>query len=270
MPEWFEVLILALIEGITEFLPISSTGHMLLVENWLSHEQSEVFFAVIQSGAVLAVLLVFTGRVREMLTRLDQKETREYVAKLVSAFFLTAVGGVALKKLGFKLPKNPVPIALATLLGGILILIIERMVRDKNLRDTVTWPVAIAVGLGQLLAVVFPGLSRSGSTIMMALALGVARRPATEFSFLLGIPTLLSAAALEVFGAFRHPETTGPVNWSMVLFGTAIAAVTAFIVVKWLLRFIQSHTFVGFGWYRIGLGILTLALIKYLPHASKL
>ena len=102
MPEWFEVLILALIEGITEFLPISSTGHMLLVENWLSHEQSEVFFAVIQSGAVLAVLLVFTGRVREMLTRLDQKETREYVAKLVSAFFLTAVGGVALKKLGFK------------------------------------------------------------------------------------------------------------------------------------------------------------------------
>jgi len=92
MPEWFEVLILALIEGITEFLPISSTGHMLLVANWLSHEQSEVFFAVIQSGAVLAVLLVFATRVKEMLTQWQQKETRDYVMKLVTAFFLTAVG----------------------------------------------------------------------------------------------------------------------------------------------------------------------------------
>jgi undecaprenyl-diphosphatase len=144
------------------------------------------------------------------------------------------------------------------------------MVRGKNLRETVTWPVAIAVGVGQLLAVVFPGLSRSGSTIMMALALGVARKPATEFSFLLGIPTLLSAAALETVSALKHPEVTGPVNWGMVIFGTVIAAITAFMVVKWLLRFIQSHTFVGFGWYRIGLGILTLALIRYLPHAAKL
>ncbi len=270
MPEWFEVLILALIEGITEFLPISSTGHMLLVANWLSHEQSEVFFAVIQSGAVLAVLLVFATRVKEMMTQWQQKETRDYVMKLVTAFFLTAVGGIALKKLGFKLPKDPMPIALATLIGGVLILVIEQMVRGKNLRETVTWPVAIAVGVGQLLAVVFPGLSRSGSTIMMALALGVARKPATEFSFLLGIPTLLSAAALETVSALKHPEVTGPVNWGMVIFGTVIAAITAFMVVKWLLRFIQSHTFVGFGWYRIGLGILTLALIRYLPHAAKL
>ena len=264
MPEWFEVLILALIEGITEFLPISSTGHMLLVDHWLKHPQSEVFFAVIQSGAVLAVLVVFTTRVREMLTRWREPDTRQYIAKLSAAFLLTAIGGVLLKKLHFKLPKDPIPIALATLIGGILILIIEYAIRGKSLRDSITWPVALAVGAGQLLAVIFPGLSRSGSTIMMALALGIARRPATEFSFLLGIPTLLSAAAMEIFSALKHPETTGPVDWNMVLLGTIVAAITAFIAVKWLLRFIQSHTFVGFGWYRIALGVLTLLLIKSL------
>jgi undecaprenyl-diphosphatase len=264
MPEWFEVLLLGLLEGITEFLPISSTGHMLLLDHWLKHAQPDVFFAVIQTGAVLAVLLVFTGRVKEMLTDWKNPVTRDFALKLFTAFVLTAIGGLILKKLHFKLPKDPMPIALATLIGGILIIWIEYAVRGKPLRDSVTWPVAIAIGVGQLLAVIFPGLSRSGSTIMIGIALGIARRPATEFSFLLGIPTLLSAAAVETLGALRHPEPGLAPNWAMIGFGTLVAAITAFIVVKWLLRFIQSHTFVGFGWYRIALGILTLALIKWL------
>lgn len=264
MPEWFEVLILGLIEGITEFLPISSTGHMLLADHWLKHKESDVFFAVIQTGAVLAVLLVFTGRVRQMLTQWRNPETRDYILKLLTAFILTAIGGLVLKKLHFKLPKDPMPIALATLIGGILIIWIEYAIRGMPLRETVTWPVAAAIGVGQLLAVVFPGLSRSGTTIMMGLALGIARRPATEFSFLLGIPTLLAAAVVETHSALKHPELTGHVDWGMIGLGTLVAAITAFIVVKWVLRFIQSHTFVGFGWYRIALGILTLVLIKSL------
>jgi undecaprenyl-diphosphatase len=264
MSEYVLAAILGVVEGITEFLPISSTGHMLLLEHWLRHPQPEVFFAVIQTGAVLAVILVFTGRVREMLTNWRDPETRQYIAKLLAAFVLTGIGGVILKKLDFKLPKDPMPIALATLIGGVLIIWIEYAIRGKETQQAISWPVAIAVGAGQLLAVIFPGLSRSGTTIMMGMAFGIARRPATEFSFLLGIPTLLAAAALETFGAIRHPEAGNPVNWNMIGFGTLIAAITAFIVVKWLLRFIQSHTFIGFGWYRVALGILTLLLIRSL------
>jgi undecaprenyl-diphosphatase len=132
MPEWFEVIILGLIEGITEFLPISSTGHMLLAENWLTHKQSELFLAVIQCGAVLAVLMVFTDRVKQLLLRWREPENQQYIAKLAAAFLLTAIGGLALKKLHFSLPKDPMPIALATLIGGILIVFIE-MAIDRQL-----------------------------------------------------------------------------------------------------------------------------------------
>ena len=262
MPEWFDVFILALIEGVTEFLPVSSTGHMLLAQHWLSHQQSELFLAVIQSGAVLAVILVFTERVKQMLLGWRDKETQQYIAKLAAAFFLTAVGGLLLKKMHFHLEKNPVPIALATLIGGILIIWIESAIRGKNLRETVTWPVALAVGVAQLLAVIFPGASRSGTTILMAMALGIARKPATEFSFLLGIPTLLAAGANEILSAVRHPDAAQPPNWGMIAFGTVIAAITAFIAVKWLLRYVQSHTFNPFGWYRIALGIIILVAVR--------
>jgi undecaprenyl-diphosphatase len=263
VPEWIEVFFLALIEGVTEFLPISSTGHMLLAQTWFSKKQDELFLAVVQSGAVLAVILVFTERLRQIFVRWREKETQQFVFKLAAAFLLTAVGGVILKKLDFRLPKNPEPVAMATLIGGILILGIESAIRGKNLRENVTWPVALAIGAGQLLAVIFPGLSRSGTTIMIALAIGIARRPATEFSFLLGIPTLLSAAALEVVSAIRHPEQHVQVNWLMIAWSTAVAAITAFIAVKWLLRYVQSHTFVGFGWYRIALGLIILAVVKF-------
>lgn len=264
MPEWFDVFILALIEGVTEFLPISSTGHMLLAQHWLTHKQSELFLAVVQSGAVLAVLMVFTARVKEMLLKWRERETQQYIAKLAAAFVLTAIGGIILKKMHFHLQKNAVPIALATLIGGIIIIWVESVIRRKNLHEAVTWPVALAIGVAQLLAVIFPGASRSGTTIIMAMALGIARRPATEFSFLLGIPTLLAAAANEILDAIRHPEAAGaPVNWGMVAWGTLVAAITAFIAVKWLLRYVQSHTFNPFGWYRIALGLIILAAVRF-------
>lgn len=261
LPEWVVVVILGLIEGITEFLPISSTGHMLLAQHWLPHPQSEVFLAVVQSGAVLAVLTVFAGRVQAMLTRWNEPANRDFILKLAVAFGLTVVGGLILKKLHFRLEKNAIPIAWATLVGGVLILGIEAALKGKNLRDEVTWPVAVAIGVGQLLAVVFPGLSRSGATILMALGMGVSRPKATEFSFLLGIPTLLAAGALEVVTAIRDPAGEH-VNWGLLALGTVVAAITAFASVKWLLRFIQTHTFNLFGWYRIILGGLILLLVK--------
>jgi undecaprenyl-diphosphatase len=265
MPEWFDVLILALIEGITEFLPISSTGHMLLAQNWLQHKQSELFLALVQSGAVLAVLVVFTQRVRDMLLKWRERETQQYIGKLAAAFLLTAIGGLILKKLHFHLEKNAVPIAVATLVGGILIVWVEAALKGRKLLETVTWPVALAIGVAQLLAVIFPGASRSGTTIIMAMALGIARGPATEFSFLLGIPTLLAAGANEILSAVRHPEAGATPNWGMIAFGTLVAAITAFISVKWLLRYVQSHTFTPFGWYRVALGVVILLLVRFLP-----
>ncbi|HYB44825.1 MAG TPA: undecaprenyl-diphosphate phosphatase, partial [Candidatus Methylomirabilis sp.] len=184
---------------------------------------------------------------------------RDYVLKLALAFAITGTGGLAAKRMGFALPKGTWPVAWATLVGGVVILAIERSVRDKRLDSRVTWTIAVVMGLAQILAAVFPGTSRAGATILIALALGLTRPAATEFSFLLGIPTLLTASGYEIFHELRHPGPE-PVVWSMVVLGTVVSAAVAFLVVRWLLRWVQTHTFNGFGWYRIALGLLMLAL----------
>jgi undecaprenyl-diphosphatase len=259
MPDWIAAVVLGIIEGVTEFLPISSTGHLLLAEN--SHvvpPQSELFNVVIQAGAVLAVFLVFSRRVKDLLFNLGDPETRDYLGKLTVAFVITGFGGLIAKKLGFTLPKDVWPIAWATLFGGVLILAIEWSSEERRLRDNITWTVAVAVGLAQLLAAVFPGTSRAGATILIAIALGLSRPAATEFSFLLGIPTLWAASAFEIYQELKHPGAD-PTDWRMVALGTIVSAIVAFLVVKWILRWVQSHTFVGFGWYRIALGLLMVA-----------
>ena len=259
MPEWLGVFLLGVIEGITEFLPISSTGHLLLVENaHLLPGQSDLFNITIQSGAALAVLAVFGGRLRDLLARIREPEAGGYLAKLLLAFAITGAGGLAIKRLGFMLPKEVAPIAWATLIGGVVILLVEWGLRGRAGRTEVTWAVAVAVGLAQLLAAVFPGTSRAASTIMIAMLLGLVRPAATEFSFLVGVPTLLAAGGFETLHALRHPEGP-PTKWDMLALGTVVSAVTAFVVVRWLLRWIQTHSFVPFGWYRIALGLLMLA-----------
>ena len=258
MPDWLAVVALGLIEGVTEFLPVSSTGHLLLVENagWLPR-QSDLFNVVIQSGTAVAVAVAFAGRLRELFVRRREAVARRFVLKLALAFAITGAGGLLAKRLGFTLPKDVAPVAWATLVGGIVILLVEWWVRARPLQHDVTWTVAGAVGAAQLLAAVFPGTSRSGATILVALALGLARPAATEFSFLLGAPTLLAAGAVETLHALRHP---GPAEtgWGMIALGTVVAAVAALVTVRWLLRFVQTHTFVGFGWYRIALGLVIL------------
>jgi undecaprenyl-diphosphatase len=134
---------------------------------------------------------------------------------------------------------------------------VERWLRGKPLRGEVTWGIAVAMGIAQLLAAVFPGTSRSGATILVALILGLARSAATEFSFLLGVPTLLAAGGYEALQAMRHPDPVAT-SWALVMLGTGVSALAALITVRWLLRFVQTHTFVGFGWYRIALGLVIL------------
>ena len=262
MPYWIAVVILAVVEGITEFIPVSSTGHLLLTEHLLKVHESDLFNIVIQCGAVLAVLPLFPQRLYKFVFEWRQKETRDYLLKILVAFVITGAVGFVLDKRGFKLEENLAPIAVALLVGGIAFLAIEWWLRGKKMSDEITWPIVIAVAIGQLIAAVFPGSSRSGSTIMLCLLLGLNRPAATEFSFLVGIPTMLAAGGLKIFKALHHPVAGAPhENWGVVLLATVIAAVVSFIAVKWLLRYVQTHTFNLFGWYRVALAILIFALL---------
>jgi undecaprenyl-diphosphatase len=258
VPPWLAVTILGVIEGVTEFLPISSTGHLLLVENagWVPR-QSDLFNITIQSGAALAVLLAFGGRLRDLLARLHEPAARAYLWKLGLAFAITGVGGLLIKRLGWSLPKETAPIAWATLIGGVAILGVEWALRGRPSVAHVTWAMAGAVGLGQLLAASFPGTSRSAATILIVMLLGLSRPVATEFSFLVGVPTLLAAGGLEMLQALRHPAGPPP-EWGLLALGAGVSAATAFAAVRWLLRWIQTHSFVPFGWYRTALGVVLL------------
>lgn len=258
MPTWIAVIVLGIIEGITEFLPISSTGHLLIAQNWLGLKQSDLFNVVIQSGAVLAVLPLFPDRLRQFAFEWRERPTQDYALKIGLAFLVTGVGGVMLDKLGFELPHELGPIAWAVFLGGIAFIVLERWLKARPTHDNVTWGIAVAVALAQLVAAAFPGTSRSGSTILIALALGLNRVAATEFTFLLGIPTMLAAGALKIVKALKAGAPAE--DWGMVLLSFVVSAVVSFIAVKWLLNYIRTHTFEIFGWYRVGLAALILML----------
>jgi len=262
MADWLIVIILGIVEGITEFIPVSSTGHLLIAEKLLHLHQSDLFNVVIQCGAVIAVLPLFPQRLYKFVFELRDRETQDYLLKIFSAFVITCIGGFIIDKKGIKLPEQLAPVAWALLLGGLAFIAIEFSLRGKKLSTEVTWTIAVAVGLGQLVAAVFPGTSRSGATIMFCLLLGLARPAATEFSFLVGIPTMLAAGALKIFKSLHHPDPLAPhENWGLLMLATVVAAVVSFIAVKWLLRYVQTHTFNAFGWYRIALAAVIFLLL---------
>ncbi len=269
MPHALIVIILGIIEGITEFLPVSSTGHLLIAEEWLGMRESDLFNIVIQCGAVIAVLPLFPERLHQFFFRWREKATQQYLGKILLAFGITGAVGFILDKKGLKLPENLAPVAWALLIGGIAFVVVEAWLRGKPMSNEVTWTIALAVAFGQLIAAVFPGASRSGSTIILALVLGLSRPAATEFTFLVGIPTMLAVGAWKIFKALHHPPPNAPhENWGMVALGTIVAAVVSFVVVKWLLRYVRSHTFVVFGWYRIALAVVILVLLFARPKAQ--
>ncbi len=261
MSDWLIAIILGLIEGITEFIPVSSTGHLLIVEHLMGVQKGsffsgEFFNVVIQSGAVLAALPLFRERLAT-LKRWREPVYRDYFLKLIAAFFVTAVGGLILKKAGLRLPETITPIAAALAVGGLLFIFVETWLRDRKSVVDISWAMALAIGAAQLGAVAFPGTSRSGITIIAALMLGLGRGPATEFSFLLGVPTLLGAGAIKVLDQLKHPE---PVLWGPLVLACVVAAVSSIFAVKWLLGYVRSHTFTGFGWYRIAFAAILIGL----------
>ncbi len=277
--------ILGIVEGITEFLPISSTGHLLITEHLMFGGKTppwvdDLYNVVIQTGAVLAVIPLFHKRFHQFIFDWKDKAVRDYFLKIVLAFVITGAGGFIIDKKGLKLPEELWPVAIALLLGGFVFLAVEGWLKSKGIPAdqedrgdlaSVTWTVAIAVGVGQLIAAIFPGASRSGTTIMFGLLLGLTRPLATEFSFLAGIPTMVAAGGYKIFKALHHhaPDALHPAvaaappeNWKMVILTTVIAAVVSFVAVKWLLSFVQTHTFNGFGWYRVIIGAALLVAIS--------
>ncbi len=252
---------LGVIEGITEFLPISSTGHLLLAEHWFG-ARSDTYTIVIQAGAILAVTLIYWQRIVGLLTRWSEAENRDYLFKLTIAFLVTAVLGLLAKKLGFELPDTVEPVAWALVLGGVWMIVAERLAERRPDSSDITWIVAIAVGVAQIVAGIFPGLSRSGTTIFVAMLLGTSNRAAaTEFAFLVGIPTMYAASAYEIFSQLQGGAVAE--DWSALGVAFVVSTVTAFIAVKWLLGFIRTHRFTVFAVYRILFGGLLLALTTF-------
>ncbi len=260
MHDLLNVILLGIIEGITEFLPISSTGHLLIAEHWLG-QRSDLFNVGIQAGAILAITLVYWRRIWELLTRWRDPATRDYLGKLVAAFLITCVLGLIATHYGFKLPETITPIAWALLIGGFWMIAAEQLAARMPDRAQVTWTVAVLVGIAQMVAGIFPGTSRSGATIFAALLFGTSNRPAaTEFAFLVGIPTMYAATGYELLKVW-HTGGAAHQDWSALAVGFIVSLLVAFIAVKWLLRYIRTHRFTWFAVYRIALGAGLLVAI---------
>lgn len=254
---YFDDVLLGLVEGVTEFLPVSSTGHLLLVQHWLG-PRSDTYNIVIQAGAILAVTLIYRQRLVALVTGWRAAENRDYLAKLTVAFGITAVLGLVARKLGVSLPERVEPVAWALVIGGFWMLGAEALAARLPQSARITWRVAVAVGLAQIVAGIFPGTSRSAATIFAAMLLGTTNRAAaTEFAFLVGIPTMFAASGYELVSSLGKG---GGEDWGALGVGFAVSTVTAFVSVKWLLGFIQSHRFTAFAIYRILFGGLLLGL----------
>jgi len=253
-------LILGIVEGLTEFLPISSTGHLILAGDLLNFndERGRLFEIVIQTGAIFAVCWEYRARLARVARGVRRdRDVQRFVANLAIAFMPAAVLGLAFSKIIKAHLFQPVPVALAFIIGGFVILWAER--RQHTIRvasvDDMRWRDALLIGIAQAFALI-PGTSRSGATIIGGLLFGLSRKAATEFSFFLAVPTLFAASIYELVKErhLLHFDDAG--MWAV---GFIAAFVSAFLCVRWLLRYISSHDFTLFAWYRIAFGLIVLA-----------
>lgn len=269
--EIIKAIILGIVEGITEWLPISSTGHMILVDEVLklnmSPEFMEMFLVVIQLGAILAVILLYWKKIWPFKVENGLKIEKDTIiiwVKILIACVPAAIVGVLFDDKLNELFYNPTTVAIMLILFGILFIIIENYNKGKspkiNSLSKITYTVAIMIGIFQLIAAVFPGTSRSGATIVGALLIGVSRTIAAEFTFFLAIPVMLGASALKLvkFALKTGFVMTGN-EVAILSVGTFVAFIVSIIAIKFLMSYIKSNDFKVFGWYRIILGILVLA-----------
>ena len=259
----FKAFIMGIVEGLTEFLPISSTGHLILTGSLLDFtgDKVKVFEIAIQAGAMLAVIWEYRARIAAVLTGMfSDRRAQLFVLNLIVAFVPAAALGFLFNKSIKAVLFAPVPVALAFILGGLVILWVEKRQRMQNRPprvlsvDDMTVLDAFKVGCAQAFALI-PGTSRSGATIIGGMMFGLSRKAATEFSFFLAIPTLLAAT---VYSLYKERALLSAADLPMFTVGTIAAFGSAFLCVRWLLRYISTHDFTLFAWYRIVFGLLVL------------
>jgi undecaprenyl-diphosphatase len=262
-----KILIMGIVEGLTEFLPISSTGHLILTGSLLNlpGEKIKVFEIVIQAGAIFAVCWEYRQKIASVIAGLgSQASARKFAVNLFIAFLPAAVLGLLFSKKIKAVLFAPVPVALAFIIGGVIILLVERKHKGVDEHDIgharihsiddMSMLDALKIGAAQSFALI-PGTSRSGATIIGGMLFGLSRKAATEFSFFLAIPTLLGAT---VYSLYKAREELSAADIPMFGLGTIAAFVSAFFCVRWLLRYISSHNFNAFAWYRIAFGLMIL------------
>jgi undecaprenyl-diphosphatase len=259
LPLLIKALILGIVEGLTEFLPISSTGHLILAGALLhfNDEVGKVFEVVIQAGAMLAIVWEYRARFARVTVGLfSDVEARRFILNVGLAFLPAAVLGLFLSKFIKQMLFKPVPVALAFIVGAFVILWAENRKQEPRIQrvEDLTPLDALKVGFAQALALI-PGTSRSGATIISGMLFGLSRRTATEFSFFLAVPTLLAASGYDLL---KHRALLRVDDAAVFAVGLLSAFVSAFLCVRWLLRFISRHDFKGFAWYRIAFGVLVL------------
>jgi len=253
--------VMGIVEGLTEFLPVSSTGHLILTGSLLgfSDAKSKVFDIAIQTGAIVAVIIVYWQRVRETIAGLgSDARARRFSINVAIGFFPAVVLGLLFGKAIKEHLFTPVVVASTFIIGGFIILWAERRVqvatRVESVDDMTPFD-ALKVGLVQCLAMV-PGTSRSGATIIGGMLLGLSRKAATDFSFFLAIPTLIGAG---LYSLYKERALLSAADIPLFAVGLLFSFAAAWLCVRWLLRYISSHTFVPFAWYRIAFGIVVLA-----------
>ena len=259
-----QALILGVVEGLTEFLPISSTGHQIIVADLLDFggERAMAFNIIIQLGAILAVVWEFRRNILDVVTGLPtQRNAQRFTVNLLIAFLPAVALGVIFADLIHHYLFNPITVATALVVGGIVMLWAERRAHEVHAEtvDDITWKDALKIGFAQCLAMI-PGTSRSGSTIIGGLLFGLSRKAATEFSFFLAMPTMVGAA---VYSGYKYRDLFQPADLPVFAIGFITSFIFAMIAVKGLLKFIASHSYAAFAWYRIGFGLLILATWQF-------
>jgi undecaprenyl-diphosphatase len=254
--------LLGIVEGVTEFIPVSSTGHLILSQDWLGFtgRKENAFIIFIQLGAILAVVWLYRKKFIDVALNLQRKpQARNLVLNLIIGTLPAVVVGLPTEKWIEAHLFRPIPVALAFALGGLAILLIERWYKTPSVDcvDRIPLKKAFGVGVIQVLAILFPGTSRSGATIMGGLALGLSRTAATEFSFFLAIPAMFGASAIKLF---KVRELLSAADVPLFAVGFGVSFLSALLVIRGLLSYVSRKSFVPFAWYRIFFGVLILIL----------
>lgn len=258
--EFLNAAFLGVVEGLTEFIPVSSTGHLILFVDLLGFNgpSGHIFEVVIQFGAILAILALYWRKFRDVLVTLKTRSAQHFVRNILLAFLPAMVVGALAHDVIKTALFNPTVVAWALIIGGAVILLVEKFKPAPTIASTEDMRALTAVKIGLIQCVsMIPGTSRSGATIMGALLCGMERKAAAEFSFFLAVPTMFAASVYELYKSGGAMDSSG---LELIAVGFVVSFIVALLVVRWLVRFVQTHGFGVFAWYRIVLGIAILAL----------